>query len=929
MSEKKSFAFLVRQAEKFERDRKFLDAKDSYTSILQKYPKNDNIKRRIYDLEKRLSKQDSFTMPATLLSTAINAFSSGKHDEAISIATQLISQKQDVAHAHNLVGVVHHTRGHLSQAAKSFLEAINNDEFLADAYNNYGMVLYTQGALDQAIKYFEQAIKINPFYVEANNNLGNTFFKLKDWANATVSYRNALKVSSDNLDAITNLAATLKSRGGVNELLEASSLCERALEMSPYNKSALLTLGSIAKEQKQFTKSLSFYEKAKSISQDDALIMNNLGNLYLEMGELRLAILNLDGAVKLDPNYHEAHNNLGTALLRVGRHIEAFDHLKLAVAQYTKDPLYYKNLGDCLRYLGQIDDAEEHYLLALKQNDNFYDATSALAILYAESERLDDAETRLVNAVEKHPNSFELQTNLANIFFKKKNYPKALSLYEKIVRNGVVSPIVLNNLGLTLVELKDYESASNAFLEALRIDSSLRITNLNLAHLAMKKFDPLTAIEFFKIAIRPPVLGNITPSAFSNFLFCLNYSDEISDDEIFSWHRSYNDLIKVNDNECKEFQLQMSCSINKIKLGFVSGDFYSHSVSFFILPVLERINRDFFDITLYYSGTEDDHVTNLFRDVDAEWREVHSLRDLELAELISNDGIDVLFDLSGHTGRNRLPVFALKPAPVQINWMGYPNTTGLTQMDYRITDEFTDPSGVSDDYCTEKLIRINPFFLVYRPPAGLGEIKVCEPPVLTNKHISFGSFNNFSKINEGVLECWLKILRRCHSSVLYLKSSISGDSEAFRERFHKLLTKYEAEANNIIFLDRTHNQLDHLALYKLVDIALDTFPYSGTTTTLEALYMGVPVLSLAGNRHASRVSGSILSCLDLDYLISKDPNAYIENAVLLAADFDHLKILRQNLRSLLLNGPLMDEVNFVKKFEDAVYKIVDSRITFP
>ena len=282
-------------------------------------------------------------------------------------------------------------------------------------------------------------------------------------------------------------------------------------------------------------------------------------------------------------------------------------------------------------------------------------------------------------------------------------------------------------------------------------------------------------------------------------------------------------------------------------------------------------------------------------------------------QCIQEDQIDILVDLAGHSGKNRMKLFARKPAPIQVSYLGYPNTTGLAAMDYRITDAIADPPGITDRYYTEKLIRLHEGFLCYHPSDGSPEI--LDPPCLENGYITFGSFNNRAKINSKMVALWSDLLLQVPDSRLILKSSLEMDRDA-RQELLSLFVKKGIAASRIEILSYLPF-CEHLKQYQRVDIALDTFPYNGTTTSCEALWMGVPVLTLVGNTHASRVGASILSHLELTEWIVSSIDDYAKTTAMLANDIDNLKHLRRTLREKFQNSSLMDRKSFVLKLEAA------------
>ncbi|MEM8829299.1 MAG: hypothetical protein AAGE96_08080, partial [Cyanobacteria bacterium P01_G01_bin.19] len=317
----------------------------------------------------------------------------------------------------------------------------------------------------------------------------------------------------------------------------------------------------------------------------------------------------------------------------------------------------------------------------------------------------------------------------------------------------------------------------------------------------------------------------------------------------------------------------------------------------------------------YANNRQADGVTRRLQQLADGWREIHHLSDRSVAELIVQDEIDILVDLSGHTFGNRLGIFAYKPAPIQISYLGYPNTTGLTTIDYRLTDAYADPPGITEHLYSEKLVRM-PHFMCYQPPSNTPEIKAL--PAIANGYITFGSFNNLAKITPQTLDCWIEILQQVPNSRLFLKARSLQDS-ATCDRLYQTFQDAGISRDRLQLLSWTASSQEHLNSYNRVDIALDTFPYHGTTTTCEAMWMGVPVVSLAGNTHVSRVGVSLLSSVGLTEFIATSTEDYCHKAVALAKDIPKLAQIRQNLRSQIESSPLTGGKAFVR-FLESIYR---------
>ena len=354
----------------------------------------------------------------------------------------------------------------------------------------------------------------------------------------------------------------------------------------------------------------------------------------------------------------------------------------------------------------------------------------------------------------------------------------------------------------------------------------------------------------------------------------------------------------------------------RLRIGYVSPDFRRHSVAYFIEPVIAFHNREDFEIFCYSLAPVEDEVTDRIRGYANHWTSIVGMSDAMAAESIREDGIDILVDLSGHTSNNRILLFARKPSPVQVSWIGYPATTGLSTMDYKIVDGYTDPPGLTDPYYTEHLIRLPESFLCYLPDKESPEVKAL--PALKSGHITFGSFNNFTKETPEVLALWSEMLKRIPHSRLILKAKSFTDGGS-RDYVMGIFAGHGIDPERIELLAYALSFPGHLGLYNRIDIALDPFPYNGTTTTCEALWMGVPVITLAGNTHASRVGMSLLSNIGLPEFVAKTSEEYLAITVNLADDLNRLRSLRESLRERMNKSALTDSKKFIAGIE-ALYR---------
>lgn len=391
-----------------------------------------------------------------------------------------------------------------------------------------------------------------------------------------------------------------------------------------------------------------------------------------------------------------------------------------------------------------------------------------------------------------------------------------------------------------------------------------------------------------------------------------NYVPGLSRQESLDLHASYGRLLE------RELPAERAAFANTpeaqrpLRVGLVSPDLRAHPVATFIEPLLAGHDRDRIKVYIYQTNMISDAVTQRLKQYPVAWRLMDTTNDVGLARAIRDDAIDVLVDLSGHTEAHSLIALHLRPAPVIATYCGYPGTTGVSGVGYRIVDALTDPPGDADAFATEKLVRIDPCFLCYRPHAEM-------PPVAPRAAgpITFGSFNALQKVNTPLINLWARVLERVPGSRLALKS-MNLEDEGVRTDLMGRLEQAGIAPERVELIPPTRTIPQHLAAYARIDIALDTFPYHGTTTTCEAICMGVPVITLAGDRHASRVGVSLLHAIGLPECVAGDEETYVNQAAALATDEGRLAALRETLRPRLLASPLCDEAAFCRRFEETL-----------
>ncbi len=500
----------------------------------------------------------------------------------------------------------------------------------------------------------------------------------------------------------------------------------------------------------------------------------------------------------------------------------------------------------------------------------------AYAFALSEAKRWGDAVAQYERLLKADPSYIPALINLADAV-SRAGYPRrAIALYSKVLEREPDYAEVHSNLGNMY---KNMGRAAEGLVHYRRA-----------------------------VALKPSFLPGL-----NNLLFASHYVPSAAPERLFEDHKAGGRVIAGG----AAVPAAPACDRDPdrvLRVGYLSADFRNHPVATFIEPVLAAHDRDRF-VAIAYSNTDaNDEVTARIEAAVDLWRDVLPLSDAALADRIRADKVDILVELSGHTADNRLPVMARRPAPVQVTYLGYPDTTGIPAIGYRLTDRWADPPGAADALATEKLVRLPHGFLCYRPPAGLPDIGPL--PALAAGHVTFASFNNLAKTHAGVIETWADILHAVPGSRLRLKSR-TFHGGGVRDYFHDAFADCGIDRDRVDLLGVTATLAAHLDQYNGVDIALDTFPYNGATTTCEALIMGVPVVTFAGPIHAGRVGASLLSSYGMADQLATDRDDYIARAVALAGDNARLAGLHRDLRGRVRGAPSSDPARFTRDVEAA------------
>ena len=526
--------------------------------------------------------------------------------------------------------------------------------------------------------------------------------------------------------------------------------------------------------------------------------------------------------------------------------------------------------------------------------------------------RFGEAVNALLLALKLEPHRPEIIRALARAEVNCGKLPEATRRYQQYLRLKPGDPEILGNLGACYFYSERLEEASKCYRQALKLRNDAAWLD-GLGATLCRQGELKEAIAAQRAAVK---LQPANTRYQSNLLLTLHYLPGTSPAEILQEHRQWGQLHRGGAFPANSHVNSMEPG-RRIRIGYVSPDFRTHSVSYFFEPLLRHHDSGCVETFCYACSPRQDETTSRLQNAAHHWRNISALDDRLALQQIRADSIDILVDLAGHTAENRLMLFAANPAPVQMTWLGYPATTGLAEIDYRITDQVADPEGDDSGY-TEQLLRLPGCFLCYEPYAN--SPPVAPSPVLVNDYITFGSFNNLAKVNEDVISLWSSLLHSLPGSRILIKTPPLSDlrqPSGTKNRF----VKYKISPERVELLGMAPDSEMHLDTYRQIDIALDTFPYNGTTTTCEALYMGVPVVTLVGKTHAGRVGASLLSVLGLEQLVAASQHQYLVTAKQLAENRSGLSNLRGSLRSRMTNSPLCDGRAFAHKMEQAYRRV--------
>lgn len=774
--------------------------------------------------------------------------------------------------------------GRLDDSVANYRKALALKPDFAMAYCGLGIALSGLGLRDDAVASYRRAIALNPQYAEAHNNLGNALRDLDQPDLALASYQRALEIKPDFAEVYNNLGNALRDLG---RLEDAVNNYRRALEIKP----------------------------------DFVEVYNNLGNTLRDLNRSDEAVASFVGALEINPNFAQAHNNLGVVLLTLGKFEDSAASCRRALLLKPDYADAHANLGNALRELGQLDEAVANYRQALALNPESATTYNGLGNVLWDSGHVGDAVASYRAALQIDPRFAMAFNNLGNALRDIGQLSEAAFNCNRALEINPDFAMAHNNLGNAFWDLGQLDKAMSSYRRALEIDQELAMAHSNLGNVLRdrRQFEDAVVSLRRALEIKPDYA-----EAYDNLLMTLQFLPGTTRQDLFDAHTGFGEKFESSLKALWSTHSNSRDPDKRLKIGYVSGDFRMHAVAYFIEPVIVNHDKSQVEVFCYSNNAKQDIVTERLIAAADHWQSCRGLSDDQLAQRIRADGIDILVDLAGHSAHNRLLVFARKPAPIQITYLGYPGTSGLSAMDYRLTDNYTEPEDGSgtgaERFYTERLLRLPDSIWCYRPNVDMPAITPL--PALANGYLTFGSFNNFNKIDSECIALWAELLSNLPASRLLIATVPEGE---MRERLTAQFNEHRIAANRIDFCGSLPPREFQRKL-QLVDITLDPFPINGATTTCESLWLGVPVLTLVGESFLSRAGLSVLSAAQMPEFAAANPEDFIQKAISLANDIPKLANMRAHMRERLGGTALFDQTRFTRNLE-SIYRNIWRRYT--
>jgi len=732
-----------------------------------------------------------------------------------------------------------------------------------------------------------------------------------------------VNVAEESLLKATNLKEQADSILRSGDIAQAEQCYREAINSHPTFADAYINLSVALRMQKKFAEAAEALKQAQTLNPGDAYIYYNKGVLAKEQADYSSAISEFRKALAFDGNMLDAYYDLIETYVTTDDKVAAHSIASLAVEKFPQEMGLLLLMANLETDRKQHDAALQLYNRALAMQPDHADTIWHISWILQGQGKLVEAEASYRRLLEVAPDRYEAYYNLGTVFNTQSRKEEAISAYLKAVALKPDAGIAHYNLGKAYSDIGKLDEAEASFRAACALEFTTKTWALvSLGNLLRDTGRQNETIDYYKAAttIDPDYFD-----AYSSMLFNLCFGDLVTPENYQSEVNRYAARLLTHARAYNKWKcLPVSQEQRRLRVGFVSGDFGLHPVGFFLENVISNINLRQIELYAYSSKVRDDALTSRIKPFFSGWKVIENIDDASAARMIHEDGIDILIDLAGHTAHNRLPVFAFKPAPLQVSWLGYFATTGVPGMDYLLADRISVPE-THNEYFTEQIWYLPSTRLCLTPPA-YSELLASVPPLpaLKNGYITFGCFQNIRKLNDFTLQLWAKIFDRMPNAKLRFQCwQLATEPE--RKKMLDRFVQHGIAAERVSILGPGSREA-YLAAHAEVDIILDTSPYGGGTTTCEAFWMGVPTISLAGNTMSSLQGASLLTYAGLEDWIANSEDDYVWRALSHAADLEKLAQLRATLRQRSLNSSLYDAKQFTQHFEQALLGMWDKHV---
>jgi predicted O-linked N-acetylglucosamine transferase (SPINDLY family) len=835
----------------------------------------------------------------------------GKHEFAVEYIRRAIRLQGNIAAFHNNLGGAYRALHRLSEATDCYRRAVELKPDYAEAYSNLGLALTDQGKLDDAVLCYRKALKLQPNLTEALYNLGNALKDQGKVEEAVACYRSLLKLRPGFAEPHYHLGVIFQSQG---KLDEAIACYRRALKWKADHAEAHNNLGVALSNQEKLADAVACYHRALELKPEYAEAHYNLGVALKEQGRLDEAVASYRRALQLNPGFAKACGNLGFTLKEQGKLDEAVACYHKALELNPAAAEVHNNLGIALKDQGKLDEAVASYRRALHLRPNYADAAYNLGNALHEQKKIEEAVASYRRTLELKPDYAEAHNNLANALKDQGKLDEAVACYRRALELTPDCAEVHNNLGNALNDQGKIEEAVVCFRRALELNpdyaASLGALCHALEHLCL--WEDLEVLSRRMIEVVDADAGSGTASAIAPFTF-LALPKMTTAEQQLRCARQWADRQRKAKSGPGHCLAGHRPATSKINVAYLSADFHSHATAWLIAELIEKHDRNRFAIFAYSFGPDDRSPTRR-RLVEAFDRfvDVKETSHAGAAERIAADGIDILVDLKGYTKDARTEILSFRPAPIQANYLGYPGTMGAEFMDYILVDDYLVPPD-QQPFFTEKLVHLPGCYQVNDSQREIAartpSREECKLPA---DGFVFCSFNNSYKITPEMFTVWMRLLQAVPGSVLWL---LEGNPLVPANLYREAQTRGVA-AERLVVAPRLPLP-EHLARHRLADLFLDTFPVNAHTTASDALWAGLPVLTLAGQTFASRVAGSLLRTIGLPELIAASLADYETTALRLARKRVELADLQARLKANCTTCGLFDGGRFARNLEKA------------